>query len=209
MLYDFIACISIKKLKEISIVFFLIFCLPLLLWAQNPSLTVSGQVRDNKNNALQGVSVILKGTARGTTTDGEGRFVLNDVPANGVLVLSSTGFASQEIAVSGKTSYNVNLVELASSLEEVVVVGYGTQKKVNLTGAVSAITAEDLRGRPITATSSGMQGLIPGVTIRSFTAMLSQTGSSIRIRGIGTLGDSNPLIVIDGIPGKYGYFEPG
>ncbi len=93
------------------------------------------------------------------------------------------------------------MTEDASTLQQVVVVGYGTQKKVNLTGAVSAITAEDLRSRPITSTSSGLQGLLPGVTIRSFTALPGQTGSTIRIRGIGTLGDASPLIVIDGIPG--------
>jgi TonB-linked SusC/RagA family outer membrane protein len=83
----------------------------------------------------------------------------------------------------------------------VVVVGYGTQKKVNLTGAVSAITAADLESRPITAISSGLQGYLPGVTIRSYTAMPGQNGSTIRIRGTGTLGDASPLIVIDGIPG--------
>lgn len=86
-------------------------------------------------------------------------------------------------------------------MQQVVVVGYGTQKKVNLTGAISAVTAEDFKGRPVTATSSGLQGMMPGVTIRSSTGLPGQNGSTIRIRGIGTLGDANPLVVIDGIPG--------
>ncbi len=113
-----------KKFKQFTIILFATICLPIALMAQNTSsLAASGQVRDSKNNLLQGVSILLKGSARGTTTDVDGRFGLSDVPNNGVLVFSSTGFAGQEIQVNGKTIFNVTLIESASSLDEVVVVG--------------------------------------------------------------------------------------
>ncbi|HVK96959.1 MAG TPA: carboxypeptidase-like regulatory domain-containing protein, partial [Flavisolibacter sp.] len=164
--------------------------------------TVTGIVTSRSTgDPLRGVSVSVKGTSIGTTTNDEGRYSINVPNENDVLVFSYVGFVSIERSVANQTQINVALEDANRAMNEVVVVGYGTQRKVNLTGAVSAVTAEDLKGRPITATSTGLQGLLPGVTIRSFSAMPGQTGSSIRIRGIGTLGDSNPLIVIDGIPG--------
>ncbi|MDQ3277771.1 MAG: SusC/RagA family TonB-linked outer membrane protein, partial [Bacteroidota bacterium] len=166
------------------------------------AIVVTGVVTSGTNNTpVSGVSVSVKGSSTGTTTDAQGRYSITVPNEQAVLVFSSVGYVSFERVVGSQQRLDVVLEEAAKGLSEVVVVGYGTQRKVNLTGAVSAVTAEDLKGRPITATSSGLQGLIPGVTIRSFTAMPGQTGSSIRIRGIGTLGDANPLIVVDGIPG--------
>ena len=117
------------------------------------------------------------------------------------LYLVLLDLSRQEIPTQGRTSINIVMAEQPLSLSEMVVVGYGIQKKANLTGAVSAVGTKELESRPITAISSSLQGLLPGVTIRSFTGLPGQNGSSIRIRGIGTLGDSGPLIVIDGIPG--------
>jgi TonB-linked SusC/RagA family outer membrane protein len=152
----------------------------------------------NGNTPLRGVSVSVKGTLNVVVTDEGGRFSIEVPSEQSILVFSSVGYVTVERAVSGGR-VDVVMEEDTKGMDEVVVVGYGTQKKVNLTGAVSAITADDLAGRPLTAVSTGMQGLIPGVTIRSFSAMPGQTGSAIRIRGIGTLGDANPLVVIDGI----------
>jgi len=167
--------------------------------AQNTIIT--GKVTDADAKPLENVSVLIKGTNTGTTTDVNGMYQLSVTkPSGNVLVFSYVGVTDKEIKQQGNT-LNAQMEKSNQSLDAVVVVGYGTQKKVNLTGAVSAITAADLESRPITSTSSSLQGLLPGVTIRSFTALPGQTGSSIRIRGIGTLGDATPLIVIDGIPG--------
>ena len=164
--------------------------------------TVTGTVREQGSNTpLAGVSVSVKGTQAGTATNEAGHYSIAVPNEEGVLIFSFVGYQTVEQPVNGRQRIDVSLTESSKGLEEVVVVGYGTQKKVNLTGAVSAVTAQDLQSRPITATSSGLQGLLPGVTIRSYTGMPGQNGSSIRIRGIGTLGDSNPLVVIDGVPG--------
>lgn len=170
--------------------------------SQNFDLTITGTVVSGVNNTpLQGVTVAVKRTPIATTTDASGKFSVTSPGATATLIFSSIGYQTIERIVNSQESLNVRLEEDTKSLEQVVVVGYGTQKKVNLTGAISAVTAEDFKGRPITATSTGLQGLMPGVTIRNSTALPGQNGSSIRIRGVGTLGDANPLVVIDGIPG--------
>src|SRR6185436_2901425 len=121
-------------LKQLAFFFLISTCLHLSLNAKSPSLTVSGKVTDSKNNPLPGVSIVLKGTSKGTTTNAEGWFQLTDVPENGVLVFSYTGYTSKEISVKGKGTIDVSLTEVVSSLNEVVVTGYGTAKKKDLTG---------------------------------------------------------------------------
>jgi TonB-linked SusC/RagA family outer membrane protein len=163
---------------------------------------VSGSVLSNTSGTpLQGVTVTIKGTSIATTTDEIGNFSISVPGTSATLVFSYIGFQSIERAVNGQERLDIKMEEEVKAMEQVVVVGYGTQKKVNLTGAISAVTADDLRSRPVTATSSALQGLMPGVTIRNSTALPGQNGSTIRIRGVGTLGDANPLVVIDGIPG--------
>lgn len=163
--------------------------------------SVTGQVRDAGGQALPGVSVSLKGTTTGTITNSEGRFTISTAGVqNPVLVFSFIGFERQEVTVGNRTSLEVSLKEDTKLLDEVIVVGYGTQKKANLTGAVSQVSSEALEDRPITNVTSGLQGLMPGVTITGASGVPGNNGGSIRIRGIGTLGNSNPLVVIDGIP---------
>jgi TonB-linked SusC/RagA family outer membrane protein len=162
---------------------------------------LTGKVTSVAGTPLQGVTVALKGSSVATLTDESGNFSITVPDANAVLVFSSIGFQTIEKTAGNQDRLSVTMEEDLKPLDQVVVVGYGTQKKVNLTGAISAVTAEDFEGRPITATSSALQGLMAGVTVRSTTGLPGQNGSSIRIRGIGTLGDANPLIVIDGIPG--------
>jgi TonB-linked SusC/RagA family outer membrane protein len=164
-------------------------------------LTITGTVTEAGVGPLPGVNVLLKGTNTGTVTDANGRYALSIPSADGVLIFSYIGYLTQEVSVGAGTVVDMALIPDIKTLGEIVVVGYGTQKKATLTGAVSAVSAADFESRPITSMSSGLQGLLPGVVIRNFTGMPGQNGSTIRIRGIGTLGDSNPLIVIDGMPG--------
>ncbi len=163
---------------------------------------VSGVVRDVNGMVLPGVSVTLKGTNKGATTGADGSFAINVAGvAQPVLVFSYIGFERLEMAVGDQNNLSISLNEDTKALDEVVVVGYGTQKKANLTGAVHQIEAEALEDRPITNVTSGLQGLMPGVTITGASGAPGSNSGDIRIRGIGTLGNAAPLVVIDGIPG--------
>jgi TonB-linked SusC/RagA family outer membrane protein len=163
-----------------------------------------GTVTEPGGDPLPGVSVLLKGTHKGTVTDPAGRFVLplsdSEFGANPILVFSFVGFISTEIAVNNRTQIDIELEVDNKSLEELVVVGYGTQKKVNLTGAVDAIKAEDLISRPVGQASSALQGVAPGVSVVQRSGKPGADGGTIRIRGVGTLADSNPLVLVDGVP---------
>ena len=127
--------------------------------------TVKGSVLDKNNTPLIGVNVIEKGTSNGTITDFDGNFTLRTSTANPVLVFSYVGFTSKEVTASASAPVKVVLSEDTETLEEVVVVGYGTQKKANLSGSVASVDSEQLQNRPIQNVSSGLQGLMPGVTV--------------------------------------------
>lgn len=161
---------------------------------------LTGKIVDKSGQPLPGASVVIKGTDRGTVSDSNGGYSLV-VNQGETLVVSFIGFLKKEITYKGESSLNIQLQDDVAGLEELVVVGYGTQKKINVTGAVAAIDAKDLDSRPVRNLSSALQGLMAGVTVVSGTALPGQNGSTIRIRGVGTLGDSNPLVVVDGIPG--------
>ncbi|MCC5938970.1 MAG: TonB-dependent receptor [Lunatimonas sp.] len=162
---------------------------------------IRGKVTDAEGEALVGVAVLVKGTTRGTVTDIDGAFMLDDVETTAVLVFSYVGFRSKEVEVAGRIVVNVELDEDLGTLGEVVVVGYGTQKKATLTGAVSQVGSEVFDSRPITNINAGIQGTMPGVTITGASGPPGQNAGSIRIRGIGTWGNATPLVVIDGVPG--------
>ncbi|WP_181304654.1 TonB-dependent receptor [Rufibacter sp. XAAS-G3-1] len=172
------------------------------LWNQDrQSRRVSGVVKDAAGQPLAGVSVFLKGTSTGTFTDVQGAFSMTiaemDEP---VLVISYIGYVKQEVALGSQTSLNIVLQEDAKALGEVVVVGYGTQEKVNVTGAVESISAEALENRPVTNAASALQGLAPGLTAVSASGFPGASGATLRIRGVGTLNNSEPFVVVDGIP---------
>ena len=165
------------------------------------SESVSGQVRDAAGQPLPGVSVTLKGTSTGTITDVDGRFAISTAGVKEpVLVLSYIGFLRQEVPVGNIGFLDVALQEDTKALSEVVIVGYGTQQKVNVTGAVETIQAEALESRPVTNAASALQGLAPGLTAVNASGFPGASGASLRIRGIGTLNNSDPFIVVDGIP---------
>ncbi|TQM52004.1 TonB-linked SusC/RagA family outer membrane protein [Arcticibacter tournemirensis] len=166
-----------------------------------PLITVRGKVTDDKGEPLPGATIRVKGSNQATVSDINGVFNIANVEDNAVLVITYTGFAQQEISVNGRAEISISLKEDLQALSEVVVVGYGTQKKVNVTGAVSSIKGEDIQNRPVRNVTSALQGQMAGVTIVSSTAVPGNNSTSIRIRGEGTLNDANPLVVIDGVPG--------
>ena len=167
-----------------------------VVWAQGTPVT--GRVSDEKGELLIGVSVQEKGTTNGTVTDMNGNFVL-DVKKGDVIQVSFIGYLTQEFKYNGEPSINVSLQEDTQKLDEVIVVGYGTQQKANLSGAVAQLDSKELTSRPISNVSSGLQGMMPGVTVTSGQGRPGQDGSTIRIRGVGTLNSASPYILIDGI----------
>ena len=162
--------------------------------------TITGRVTDSEGKALPGATVVVKGnTGLGTGTDTDGRFSLTVPTGNETLVVSSIGFVTQELALAGRTELNVQLVVDNQSLDEVVVVGYGTQKKSDLTGSVGSVTAKELTERPVINVAQGLQGRVAGVNV---SLNSGQPGSNplIRIRGYGSINaGNNPLYVVDGV----------
>ncbi|WP_207426985.1 TonB-dependent receptor [Pedobacter sp. SYSU D00535] len=164
-------------------------------------LIVTGRVTDSRGEPLPGVSVKVKGGSQGTSTDVEGNYSIRllDAQSNATLVFSYLGFVSQEVAINGRTSINVRLAEDVRSLQEVVVVGYGTQKKSDVTGSLTSISAETIQERPVTNVLQAMQGKAAGINVS--TNMKPGETPAIRIRGSRSLRASNdPLYVVDGIP---------
>lgn len=161
---------------------------------------VSGNITDASGAPLPGVTVVVKGTTTGTITDFDGNFSLSNVPVDASLVFSFVGMKTQEVSVVGKTTINVILEEEAVGVDEVVVVGYGTVKKANLTGAVSSVDFTELETRPASNTATLLQGQMSGVTVSNFNNQPGNDNPEIRIRGVGTLNSgSDPLVIVDGI----------
>ncbi len=162
--------------------------------------SISGIVTDSSGTPLPGVTVVVKGTTLGTITNAEGKYTLNAVPGDAILVFSFVGMKTQEVPVAGKATLNITMVEGAIGLQEVVAIGYGTQKKVNLTGAVSVISSESLENRPITTTAEGLQGVIPNLNINFSSGDPTTNNASYNIRGIESINGGSPYILVDGVP---------
>lgn len=164
-------------------------------------LRITGKVTDESAVPLSGVSVTLRGTSRGTTTDEGGNFTITVPGANSVLVFSYQGYLSQDVPVNNRTTINIQMAPDATrrDLSEVVVVGYGTQRKVDLTGSVASVTRKDFVNKPFSSPDQILGGRVPGVNIANRSG---DPGAPIdvRIRGIGTTGNNQPLWVIDGVP---------
>ena len=170
--------------------------------------SVSGNVTDQSGGPLPGVSVVVKGTTNGTITDGDGKYSLSNIPEKGVLQFSFVGMKMQEISVEGKASINVVLEDETIGIEEVVAVGYGVQKKSDVTGSLVRVGAEEIRSRPVTNAVQAMQGRAAGVDITSNER--PGTVGDITIRGVRSLTASNsPLYVVDGIPMVTGTVDAG
>lgn len=168
---------------------------------------VKGTVKDEKGAPMPAASVIIKGTAKGTQTDENGNFQL-EVGSSTTLVISSTGYQAQELLLTGASDYQVTMKPSSAVSEEVVVVGYATQKKVNLTGSVSTVSAKQIEDRPITNVSSSLAGLSSGVYVRQGSGKPGSDGANILIRGNGTLSSNAPLVLIDGVIGVIDAVNP-
>jgi TonB-linked SusC/RagA family outer membrane protein len=171
-------------------------------------LTIKGQVSDAKG-PLPGVTVKVQNSSTGVNTDVEGRYTLK-APGNATLSFTFIGYKPQTISVNNRTTIDVNLETDSKSLDEVVVVGYGTQKKVNLTGSVSTVSGEDLIKRPVVSPAAMLQGTMPGVQVTQSTGEPGNEGVSIRIRGNSTFSGagSDPLVLVDGVPGNLNDLNP-
>lgn len=183
----------------------------LVAWAQG-TITIKGVVTDTQKEPLAGASVRIKGTTSGTTTNASGSYTLQGVSRNATLVFSFIGMKKLEIPVSGRTEIDVVLEDDAKVTQEVVVVGYGTQKKVNLTGAVSSIDSKSLAARPVQNLGQALQGMIPGLnlSVGNSGGALNST-MALNIRGTGTIGsgsNSSPLVLIDGSEGDMNALAP-
>ena len=163
---------------------------------------VSGIITDGSTNeTLIGVNVVIEGTTIGVTSDADGKFSIQIPDASSVLVFSFIGYNSERVAVGSQSTIDVKLIPDITKLDEIVVVGYGTQKKVNLTGAVSAVKIDEkITSRALTNLSSGLSGLVPGLAIAQNSGMAGNNGASMIIRGLGTVNNANPLVVVDGMP---------
>lgn len=177
--------------------------------AQQNNRTVEGVVKDALGDPVIGANVIVKGTTNGTITDLNGHFSL-PVSNNATLIVSFIGYLNTEIVVGNKKEVVVTLKEDTQNLDEVVVIGYGTQKKVNLSGAVSSVNvSEMIDSRPVTNISSALSGMAAGVYINSSNNKPSNNGNaSITVRGQGTLNNSSPLVIIDGVEGSMNSVSP-
>lgn len=166
-----------------------------------PDIPVRGRVTDEQGNPLDGVSVQLKGSGQGTKTNANGEFTI-DVPENSskILVFSFVGMETKEVLIGDGSAITVTLARVISQQEEVVIVGYGAQKKVNLTGSVVSINSKQIENRAAADISGILTGQAPGLTVIQNGGNPGRNTGSLNIRGIGTLNNSDPLIIVDGIP---------
>lgn len=175
---------------------------------KNTSYKASGVVVDSAGEPVIGAGVVIEGSTNGTITDVDGRWELVVPSTTTKIVISSLGYKEQIVAAGSASARTVTLQEDSQMLQETVVVGYGVQKKVNLTGAVAMVNSEEMNARPISSVASGLQGLLPGVTVVNSSSQPGQANTTIRVRGVGTIGNSNPLILIDGIEGDISSINP-
>lgn len=169
--------------------------------------TIRGRITDEKGTALAGVSVVVKGTNKGTNTDVDGNFSLTVPEGKTVLVISYVGYQSQEVLVGERGNVSVALIAATGQLNDVVVVGYGTQKKVTVTGSVAMVKGAELTKSPNVNLSNSLAGRLPGLTAVNSSGEPGYDGSTIRVRGTNSLGNSSALIVIDGVPNRSGGLE--
>ncbi len=198
------------KLYLYHIVFFFLFVtlgFSYQVFSQGSDRTVNGVINNEAGQPVQAVTVTLKGTESATTSNEKGEFSIRVPGENSILVFSFVGMITQEVIVGKRTELTITLKGETLNLGEVVVVGFGTQKKANLTGSVSVIETADLASRPFSTTSAALQGVAPGVTITNSSGAPGSPGT-IRVRGIGTLNNSNPLVLIDGVEGDMNSIDP-
>jgi len=184
----------------------LILFFPVLSLAAD--ITITGQITEAvSGQPLPGVTVLIKGGTTGTQTDAAGHFTLK-VPDNATLIVSFVGYESQQIPVAGKSVINVQLRESARVLNDVVVVGYGTQKRTSLTAAVSTLKTAEIVNKPVVNLTNSLVGRLPGLIATQGSAEPGFDGSNIQIRGAGSIGSTAPLLIVDGVPRDFSRLDP-
>ena len=196
----------LRRLEKFQRLFFVALLSVLAVGAFAQSKTVSGTVLDKTGESVIGASVVVKGTTNGTITDFDGKFTLQNVPDNGTIQVSFVGYKTVDIQVKGQSTVKIILEEDTETLDEVVVVGYGVQKKSDVTGAMARVGSEELNTRPVNNAFEALQGKAAGVDITS--SERPGTVGSIRIRGNRSISaSSDPLYVVDGVPLSAGGIE--
>ncbi|MCC8154104.1 MAG: TonB-dependent receptor, partial [Tannerellaceae bacterium] len=183
--------------------------IPIKTVSQQSRKRISGTVTDEYGESVIGANVFVKGTTDGTITDVNGSFTL-EVPENGILQVTYIGYLAQEIRINNQQVYHITLTEDTQKLDEVVVVGFGTQKKLNLTGAVSAVSGDNLVKRPVSNTATLLQGQIPGLRVNVGGGTPGDEQTSFRVCGQGTYSSagSDPMVLINGVPGSMTNLDP-
>lgn len=195
--------IVIKQKEEVPVY------LPARSLDQDSAGRISGKVTDDNGEPLPGASIVVKGTTVRTVTDAGGNYQLSGVPRNGTILFTFVGMMPQEFVAGGNAVMNIKLQRSTVGLDEVVAIGYGTQKKVNLTGAVGTVSGKDLIANVPTNTVAALQGRLPGVTITQPSGQPGDEGISILIRGIGTMNYAGPMILVDGLESRMDNVSPG
>lgn len=191
-------------LKRFSFLFLMIFGLSASSFCQQ---LITGNVTGANNAALQGTTVQVKGSNTSTQTGNDGKFSIS-APSNGTLVFSYVGMETREISIDGRHEISVQLTPSAQSLSDVVVVGYGTQKKSSLTASISSVKGSEIARQPVSDISSALGGRVTGVLFSQPSGQAGNDAANIMIRGIGTNGNATPLFIVDGIPRNYSQLDP-
>lgn len=198
----------IKNSNIMNVIARIIFCIavtiPTTAFAQN--IQVKGSIIDSEKEAIIGASVIEKGTTNGVVSDFDGNFTLT-VPSNATIVVSYVGYSTQEIAINGRQTIDIVLSEDVEMLDDLIVVGYGTLRKSDMTGAISSVDVDELSKRATTNPAEALQGKIAGVNIMK-SGGNAGAGVQVKIRGVKTFGDNQPLYIIDGFPGDIENVNP-
>src|SRR5258708_10286782 len=184
-----------KTWRYLLICVMIVFC---SAFAVGHAQTISGKMLDDQSQHIPVANILEKGTANGTVTDATGNYSMNVSGGNAILVISFIGFKSQEVAIEGRSIIDVSLVPDITSLQEVVVTGYTTENRRNVSGAVSTVKAHELTVVPSGNVEQQLQGRVPGVTVISNGQ--PDSTSQIRVRGFGSFGDNRPLYIVDGFP---------
>ncbi|KAA2239295.1 TonB-dependent receptor [Chitinophaga agrisoli] len=202
-----------KRIRALSTWLLLLSCLFIqAAYGQtSQNITVTGQVKDGKGTPLPGVTVVVTGSGQqtGAQTDATGHYRIS-APANSTLQFSFVGYATNTMPLNGRQQLDITLTETATALNDVIVVGYGTQKKINLTGAVVTANADVLNKRVVTSPASLLQGRLPGLSVTENSGEPGNEGISLKVRGVGTFSGAgtDPLVIIDGIPGNLEAINP-
>ena len=198
---------KINKLLLSAAILLALYMIPSSLVAQN--ITVTGVITNEQGEPLPGANVLLKGTTTATQSGAAGKFSIQ-APSQGVLIISNVGYTNLEEPINGRQTVNITLKSKAADLNDVVVVGYGTQKKANLTGAIATVSGSELTKRVATNPAQLLQGKLPGLSIAQGSGEAGNEGLVLRVRGQGTYSGAgtDPLVIVDGLPGSLANLDP-